>query len=290
MKLSLAARLAPLLVSKKFIRRAAVATLVIFGFAFVAIQAIADPTARGENSTIDRTLQVNPGSVENQYAVHPDTNFTNGQTYGTWEAWIYPTNKSSRQPIFAKEDNYIFGLDSGRLWSAVTNGSSWIESVSQVEVPMNTWSHVAFIKIGGRGIVFYLNGEEVVYYPNGVYDTLRINSEPFTVGRRNQWERFNGRIDEVKIWNTDRRNQIASNMHVKVPGNSSGLQGYWDFNEPSGNIAYDRTTGGYVRDLTLMNSPSRGDVKSVSTTSTGSTAVTFPGLICQVHQPGLFPP
>jgi hypothetical protein len=166
---------------------------------FTALQANADPTLRGENSTVDRYLQVNIGGPTNQYAQHPETYFMGGQTYGTWEAWIYPTNNNTRQPIFSKEASYIFGLDSGRLWSAVSNGASWIDNVSDVHVPMNSWSHVAFIKIG-TGIVMYLNGEEILYYPNGAYQTVQTNSNPLTFGWRNQWERFNGRLDEIRIW------------------------------------------------------------------------------------------
>jgi hypothetical protein len=261
--------------SKRFVRRMAVAMVLAMGAGLVALQANANPTLRGENSTIDRYLEVNPGATTNQYAQHPDTYFMGGQTNATYEAWIYPTNNSTRQPIFAKEASYIFGLDSGKLWSAVSNGVSWIDNVSDVSVPMNSWSHVAFIKIG-TGIVIYLNGEEILYYPYGAYQTITDNSNPLTFGWRNQWERFNGRLDEIRIWTSDRRNQIAGNMHNKIAGsNSIGLHGYWDFNEPSGNTVFDRTTGAYIRDLTLVNSPTRADVKTLSAASNGDTVITF---------------
>jgi hypothetical protein len=264
--------------SKRFVRRMGIGLVLVMGSTFAALQANADPTLRGENSTIDRYLQVNVGGPTNQFAQHPDTNFTNSQTNGTWEAWIYPTSATGRQAIFSKEFTYHFGLDSGRLWSALYQGGQsppWRDNVSNVEVPLNTWSHVAFIKIGDS-IVIYLNGDEVIYWPGGAFSTLTGNSEPFTIGRRSNGEFFSGRIDEVKIWNTDRRNQVRDPMHSRVAGNSSGLQGYWDFNEPGGTTAYDRTIGGYVRDLTLINSPTRADVKSVSALASGATVVTFP--------------
>jgi hypothetical protein len=261
--------------SKRFVRGFGFVLVLVMASTFAALQANADPTLRGENSTIDRYLQVNIGGPTNQYAQHPDTGFMGSQTNGTWEAWIYPTNNNTRQPIFSQEASYIFGLDSGRLWSAVSNGVSWIDNVSDVHVPMNSWSHVAFIKIG-TGIVIYLNGEEILYYPYGAYQTVTANSNPLTFGWRNQWERFNGRIDEIKVWTSDRRNLIASTMHTKITGsNSTGLHGYWDFNEPSGNTVFDRTTGTYIRDLTLVNSPTRADVKTVSAASNGDTVITF---------------
>jgi hypothetical protein len=259
----------------RLVRKFALGLALVTLSTFAALQANADPTARGENSTIDRYLQVNIGGPTDQYAQHPDTGFTNNWTNATWEAWIFPTSNSGRQPIFAKEASYVFGLDSGRLWSAISNGVSWLDNVSDVSVPMNSWSHVAFIKIGGS-IVIYLNGQEILYYPTGAYQTTATNFNPTTFGWRNQWERFNGRIDEVRVWTTDRRNLIAGNMHTKVSGsNTSGLWGYWDFNEPSGNTVFDRTTGAYIRDLTLVNSPIRADVKTTSAASNGDTVITF---------------
>ena len=116
--------------SKRFVRGLGFALVLVMGSTFASLQANANPTLRGENSTIDRYLQVNVGGPTNQYGQHPDTNFANGQTNGTWEAWVYPTSATGRQAIFSKEANFIFGLDSGRLWSAMSDTIAWKDNVS----------------------------------------------------------------------------------------------------------------------------------------------------------------
>jgi hypothetical protein len=264
--------------SKRFVRRMGVVLVLVMGSTFASLQAVSVDT--GASSAVDNYLEMNVGGATTQVATHPDLNFTNGQTNGTWEAWVYPTRGIGREGIFSKDYNYIFGLDAGSLWAATHQGGAWRDNISNISLPLNAWSHVAFIKIG-EGIVVYLNGAEVIYWPTGAFSTTQgnINSDAttnaFNVGRRQNGEYFSGRIDEVRVWNNDRRNNIASTMHTKVAGNSSGLQGYWDFNEPSGSIAYDRTTGGYIKNLTLVNSPTRADVVTTSAASNGDTVVTF---------------
>ena len=55
-------------------------------------------------------------------------------------------------------------------------------------------------------------------------------------------ESFNGIIDEVRIWNVARTQQeIQQYMHQQLTGTEPGLVGYWQFNEGTGNTAYDKT-------------------------------------------------
>jgi hypothetical protein len=249
-------------------------TLGLTLWAFNAANSNSDP---GWNSEQDFYLQVNAGSVDRtQYAEHPDTNFTNGQANGTWEGWVYPTSHTlGRQAIFSKEDNAIMGLDYGRLWTAFNFGGVWRDNVSSVKPPLNRWSHVAFVKTGQQ-IQIYLNGDLVVTWATAAFSTTDTDTYPFTIGRRTNGEYFTGRIDEVKIWSTARtQGQIETGMHTRIAYDTSGLQGYWDFNEGgSGTTVYDRSAG-YNRDLTLVSSPFRYDVKQVQSNN-GDTIITFP--------------
>ena len=47
--------------SKRFVRGLGFALVLVMGSTFAALQANANPTLRGENSTIDRYMQVNVG-------------------------------------------------------------------------------------------------------------------------------------------------------------------------------------------------------------------------------------
>ncbi|MBN1339275.1 MAG: VCBS repeat-containing protein, partial [Bacteroidales bacterium] len=65
---------------------------------------------------------------------------------------------------------------------------------------------------------------------------LNTGAHDVFIGR---WENFyfDGRIEEVRIWNTERDSiQIRENMHLDLTGLEPGLSGYWQFNENSGNI------------------------------------------------------
>jgi hypothetical protein len=284
-----------------WLRRFGLAALGISAASAIAVGAInianSTPAETGANSTIDSYVEFNPGSVTNQTAIHPDRDFTNGQADGTWEAWIYPTSLSGRQIFMGKEENYLFGLEGGTPLVIFNNGNSWKERFSYSKsVPVNAWSHVAIVKIGQRAI-YYINGDVAGDWsdaafpfldgPNmGAPDPTLYNS--FYIGRRENGEKFSGRMDEVRVWNDVRSQaEIRNNMHVKVAGGSQGLVGYWDFNEPSGSLVYDRSNAGAnlrLVTVTMTNGrlsatahwdAAREDVKSVSSLANGQTVIRF---------------
>jgi hypothetical protein len=263
--------------SKRFVRRMGVGLVLVMGSTFAALQAVSVDT--GASSTIDNYLLLNQG-VTNQTALHPDINFTNGQTSGTWEAWVYPTKTTAGgEAIFSKEDNYVLGIYNGKLWAYFQN-NGWTGATYEYSLVKDAWSHVAFVK-NGTQVLVYVNGREVVNNASGAYSTLStLNTagdyHRFRIGNRQNGEAFSGRIDEARIWDDVRTGtEILDNMHGRVSGDSQGLQGYWDFNEPSGNLVYDRTIG-YNQTLTLQNSPTRVDVKQITLVSGGDTVITFP--------------
>ena len=58
-------------------------------------------------------------------------------------------------------------------------------------------------------------------------------------------ESFNGKIDNVQIWNSILTgNDIQEYMNCPPVGLESGLVGYWNFEEGSGNTVIDQTTNG----------------------------------------------
>lgn len=124
--------------SKRFVRHMGVVLVLVMGSTFASLQAVSVDT--GASSTVDNYLEMNVGGATTQVATHPDLNFTNGQTNGTWEAWVYPTRGIGREAIFSKDFNYNFGLDSGRLWAATYQGGAWRDNVSNISLPLNAWS------------------------------------------------------------------------------------------------------------------------------------------------------
>ena len=70
---------------------------------------------------------------------------------------------------------------------------------------------------------------------------------------------FNGTIDEVSLWSKAlTANEIISNYNGKLSGNETGLAGYWDFNESSGNVIFDQSNNGNdgtITGATRISSP-----------------------------------
>tara|TARA_Y100001970_G_scaffold129938_1_gene160209 strand:- start:418 stop:3063 length:2646 start_codon:yes stop_codon:yes gene_type:complete len=115
-------------------------------------------------------------------------------------------------------------------------------------VQLGQWYHLAAVRDANTAKL-YLNGQ---LDPSAGTDTSPVttpstSSDPLTIGHHdwnNQYHR--GQIDDVRIWNVARtQTQIQANMYNKLTGNETGLVAYWDFDEGSGNIAYDKTGNGH---------------------------------------------
>lgn len=120
---------------------------------------------------------------------------------------------------------------------------------SDTQIPLNEWHHIA-VTFDGSLIKFYLDGcpdgqtvLAVPLVPNN--NALRIGVD--LPGGDEYWD---GKIDEVKIWNKSlSASHIFASMHGNATPRASSLVGYWRFNEGSGQIVYDRSK--YHNDGTL---------------------------------------
>src|SRR5690606_18556295 len=81
----------------------------------------------------------------------------------------------------------------------------------------------------------YINGESIGQTTNGI--NTAITGLPLEIGGAQRLaavdevlEFFNGEIDEVRIWNSQRsESEIQNNLHTPVGENSSGLVAYYPF-------------------------------------------------------------
>ena len=72
------------------------------------------------------------------------------------------------------------------------------------------------------------------------------NSDPIRLGSDYSSRYFDGRIDEVRIWNIARnQEEIVSSMDSSLTGQESGLVAYYNFDEGSGIILNDLTGNGH---------------------------------------------
>lgn len=91
-------------------------------------------------------------------------------------------------------------------------------------------SHVA-VTYGGSDLRLYLNGTlDAAFVVSGLQEP--VGGGTFGLGQNlsNFADQFNGRIDEVRIWNVARTQaQIAGNMGAEIPVQPN-LVGYWRLN------------------------------------------------------------
>jgi len=116
------------------------------------------------------------------------------QRYG--EGQLLTKSKITQQDILRCGAN-------GTLNFNIGTGSTWKEVNSPANTLMlNTWQHVAGV-FNGTTLTLYVNGIQVGT-PVSYTGTIGINTVPIEIGRSNiDINRFfNGRIDEVRIWNS----------------------------------------------------------------------------------------
>jgi hypothetical protein len=161
----------------------------------------------------------------------------------TMEAWINPTGKGIDDiwggMIINKEGEYeLFRTQDGTIRWAITNSSpGWNWQGTQYESPENQWLHVAVV-YDKTEIKTYFNGVLFHSQPGSgnIGDFYGAANALFIGGRQNNAaQRFQGLIDEVRVWNTARSaSQIQSTIAdtlgpLYYSSADSGLIGYWRF-------------------------------------------------------------
>ena len=175
------------------------------------------------------------GSGTNSYVKIPHNSSVFNQTGdGSFEAWIY-LNATGHQPVFQKGTSLAattFGVGvsaSNKLYLNV-GGHNYISGGTTFTT--GKWYHVAVTWAGGanRTVRFYVNGNLDDTQTFNV--AMPTNSNDAWIGRYYSTTRFNGYIDEVRIWdprltgNEIRNNMLISGKHL-LP--NSQLVGFWNF-------------------------------------------------------------
>jgi PKD repeat protein len=122
----------------------------------------------------------------------------------TLMAWVYPTATSGVRDILLKEGSGvdIYNLYA-RNWRGRPESNVYVNSANRVaegaRLPTRAWTHVAGT-YNGSVLRLYLNGVEVAR--RSVTGSLASSRGPVRIGGNRLWgEYFQGRIDEVRIYN-----------------------------------------------------------------------------------------
>lgn len=179
------------------------------------------------------------------YVAVPDNASLDITTAATVEAWVKTNSATALQRVVTKwktqanQRSYNFGLTIDN--KAVFEVNSTGKSGAEVSITGNTtvgtgWCHIAGV-YNGTQLRIYLNGVEdqtAVEHTGNIFSgagSVRIGCQ----GETTQIEFFNGKIDEVRVWNVARTEaEIRANMCKKlIPANEANLVAYWKLDESS---------------------------------------------------------
>jgi len=152
-------------------------------------------------------------------------NFNNDDVNGEW--WVYMNHASQNKVNFYVIENNTYG---GVTHTSLLNDNIW----HFVSITRNGDTGEQIITVDGQNPIFSSG-------PTGIL------SEPVSlfIGGGNNYN-YNGLIDNVAIWNVILTpEELVLHMHCPLTGQEEGLVGYWNFNEGSGNTAYDISENGH---------------------------------------------
>lgn len=234
-----------------------------------------DTSGNGETGTITNAVwtQGKIGAAlsfdgNGDYVNIADTSTLEGLSGTTFTAWINPSVISGSQDILQKENTYNFRLTGTEIECWIHNGTGYVNiaDAAIANLSTNTWSNVACTWTAGSGGKIYVNGKDATVNVQTAA-SMTTNTSAIRIGSRNTTEYFNGKIDQVQVYNYARTpSQIA-----------------WDYNRgaPVAHYKLDECQGGTVHsstqpyDATLNGTitiGATGTQTSIGTCETASTA------------------
>ena len=180
----------------------------------------------------------------------------------TLEAWIFPESFSWLAGIISKyHTNAANGYMLRLTHQSPYTGLGFDEVVTSTGVlNSNQWYHIAAVNNGGDRSL-YINGSE--YTVSGNPLNVVANNDPLRIGSDYASRYFDGRIDEIRIWDISRnQDDVVATMDTVLSGSETGLVAYYRFDEGSGDTLFDQTGQGH--NGALMGNPSWADGYTLS--------------------------
>jgi len=221
-------------------------------------------------------------SGASQYAEVTDPGTSPFDSTGTItiEAWVYPTSTcNGSQVVLVKEVSYMmYCYLSKWLYAYSGNGSSWNGNYTSIPVEANAWHHIAYThSASSTNLKVFYDGVNIETQTLYMPSAMTPNNGAIRIGQSGGASFFQGKIDDVRIYNSQRTDaQIKSDMNTWGPNTDSDLIAYYDFNDQSGSsVSNADATPAANTTLTLSGSPTYSNVES-STVINGDQVITFP--------------
>ena len=192
----------------------------------------------------------------------------------TLECWVKPDEQTDWARIFSAPGSFAgkYGLSLSNVEGKVEacycidGGTSVFRRSYYPDITLNQWNHIAFAADNAGNGSLYINGVKMAAGSNSSFSFM---GENLIIGaKQNNDYRFNGCLDEVRIWDYPRTQaQIAENMCIPIDPQSPGLKCYLQMNEGAGDITADIMGG---NDGTLCNMSRSGWQESTIPCADGS--------------------
>lgn len=226
-----------------------------------------DTTGTGNTGTLTSGPTWQPGKFgsnvnfdgSDDYILVTDSNSLDVTTNFTISAWIYGDTFASGEYYIVSKDGvgtdttgaYNFFAQAGaRLCYETNNQGGGNVCTTSGAIVAGSWYHVAvvFDSLTSRGASFFVNGVKQDYNNANTTIAPTALSTNLLIGRRGNAQPFDGKIDDVKIYNYTRTDaQIIEDMNGgnPAPGSPVGSSvAYWKFDEGA-----DNTCSGGTNDI-----------------------------------------
>jgi len=220
-------------------------------------ETIGDTTDNANDGTLITNNEVLSVDGSNYISVPSDSSLdlsTTGEF--TQEAWIYSTIDDNSYHGFLGSQPGATSTRYPGMWIrnqtgihfGFGDGSNWNNDTVYNAIAANEWNHVA-TTFDGTSYKLYVNGEEI-YSTDNFAGRVPDSTQQFDIGRVYN-NNFEGKIDEVRMWNKARSaSEIKSNLNTRIDSDENGLVAYYSFDDSTAN---DRTSNG--NDGSSVNSP-----------------------------------
>lgn len=188
-------------------------------------------------------------------------------SYVSLEFWGYDDNwtttGSAEEGMVTKTQSGGYGIwrDASNIHAYVWRNSSYSTNATYAASSLSAgWHHFA-LTYDGRYTRLYIDGTlEDTDDAGGSYSITYSYSNALIIGGEaytgtTPADYFEGRLDEVRIWNDERtQSEIEDNMYYALSSSESNLVGNWHFDEGSGSTLTDYSGDGNNGTLVTMES------------------------------------
>lgn len=160
------------------------------------------------------------------------------ETDASLQMFVLPSG-ADQNAYLLEWGNYRLALRDGKPAVSADGGDNW--QTASASLPTDKYSQLTAVFDTDLSLYLYVDGEKAVEVSASGKTKPNEAKAMAVIGRG-----FNGYIDEVRIWNrplskgnTEKKGDVENTINRLLTGNETGLVGYWRFNDPVSDEAYD---------------------------------------------------